>query len=221
MAREPAAGQDQAMPDSPCPPAGVILVFARAPVAGRCKTRLIPRLGRRGAARWHARQVRRTVAVAAATGLPVQLWSAPDAGHALFLRCRRDYGVSLRRQSKGDLGRRMAQALGRSLRADGARALLIGSDCPVLDAAQLRAALAALDDADAVLQPAEDGGYVLIGSRRPLNRALQGIDWSSGRELRQTRLRLRRQGLRVTERPTLWDVDEPGDLRRARRLGLG
>lgn len=197
-----------------------IIVFARAPVPGRCKTRLIPRLGARGAARWQARQLRRTLAAAAATGLPVELWTEPDSRHALFLRCRRERGARLRRQPAGDLGRRMARALDATLAAGAPAAVLIGSDCPLLDSAQLRAALATLESADVVLQPAEDGGYVLIGARRPLGRCLHGIAWSSGAELAQTRAALCRRGLRLAERPALWDVDHPRDLVRARRLGL-
>lgn len=195
---------------------GRILVFARAPHPGRCKTRLIPALGAGGAAALQRRLALRTVLQACGTGEPVELWCAPDTRHPFFASCRRAHGVRLRRQPAGDLGRRMALAL----RAAAGPAVLVGSDCPGLTTADLRAALAALARHDCVLQPSADGGYVLIGARRPESRALAGIRWSSGRELAQTRRRFARLGLRWAELPAREDLDTPGDYRRARRQGL-
>jgi len=196
-----------------------ILIFARAPVPGRCKTRLIPALGRHGAARLHRQLVRRTLAAARASQLPVELWCAPDASHGFFAACRRDFGVRLRRQHGGDLGRRMALALARTLREVNT-ALLVGSDCPEFMRRDFAAALADLRTRDCVLQPSTDGGYVLIGARRLERRALAGIAWSSGRELAQTRSRLRGLGLSFSERTPLMDIDAPDDYREARRRGL-
>jgi rSAM/selenodomain-associated transferase 1 len=193
-----------------------ILVFARAPVPGRCKTRLIPALGARGAAALHRRLVRRTLAAARASGHVVELWCAPDAAHGFFAACRRDYGVRLRRQPRGDLGRRMALALAGAA----VPAVLVGSDCPGFAARDFSDALAALAGHDCVLRPSSDGGYVLIGARRLERRALAGIAWSSGRELDQTRRRLRRLGLSVCEAAPLMDLDTPADYRKARRGGL-
>jgi hypothetical protein len=197
-----------------------ILVFARAPVPGRCKTRLIPALGRQGAARLHRQLVRRTLAAARASRLPVELWCAPDAAHGFFAACRRDFGVRLRRQHAGDLGRRMALALARTLH-DVDAAILVGSDCPGFTHRDFAAALAALRARDGVLQPSTDGGYVLIGARRFERRALAGIAWSSGRELAQTRSRLNVLGLSFSEGTPLIDVDTPRDYREAWRRGLG
>jgi rSAM/selenodomain-associated transferase 1 len=196
-----------------------ILVFARAPQPGRCKTRLIPRLGACGAARLQRQLARRTLDVALATGAAVELWCEPGPGHAFFVDSRRR-GVRLRRQPPGDLGRRMALALAHAARG-GACAVLVGTDCPTLDARDLVRAFAALDAHDAVLQPSRDGGYVLIGARDGLpRRALAGIAWSSGRELAQTRARLARAGLSWWELPPRADLDTPRDWRAARRAGV-
>lgn len=194
-------------------PLARIVVLARAPVPGRCKTRLIPALGRPRAAALHRRLVLRTIATARASGAPVELWCAPDTRHPFFQRCRRELGVRLRRQPAGDLGKRMALAL----RSPGVPSVLVGTDCPGLSPADLREALRALGRRDAVLQPSCDGGYVLIGSagRAPL--ALAGIPWSSGRELALTRRRFARRGLSWHELPPRADLDTPADLRRARR----
>jgi rSAM/selenodomain-associated transferase 1 len=197
-----------------------VLVFARAPVPARCKTRLIPALGATGAAALHRQLVRRTLARACATGWPVELWCAPAVTHGFFAACRRDYGVTLRRQPGGDLGRRMALALARSLRDGAGAAVLVGSDCAEFATRDFTGAAAALRTSACVLQPSRDGGYVLIGARRLERRALAGIAWSSRRELRQTRARLGRLGLRWRELRPLGDIDTPADYRRARRMGL-
>ncbi|ULQ46546.1 TIGR04282 family arsenosugar biosynthesis glycosyltransferase [Flagellatimonas centrodinii] len=195
----------------------LIRVFARAPVAARCKTRLIPAIGARGAARVQQQLCRRTLATATATGLPVELWTAPDSGHPLFTALRRQYGIALRRQPRGDLGHRMAIAL--SQRPPGVTAVLvIGTDAPGLTVAALQAAARALQPADrALLLLAADGGFVAIGSRRAVH--LRAVAWSSGREAAQTLRRLRQQGLDVLQEGGYQDLDEPADLRAARRAG--
>lgn len=199
-----------------------VLVFARAPVPGRCKTRLIPRYGARGAAALHRQLVRKTLrtAIDADCG-PVQLWAAPSACHPFFVELSRTLGLSVHRQHEGDLGRRMSRALAQTLAAGAPAAVLVGTDAANLGAEDIRqAAGALLRDADAVLQPASDGGYVLIGLRCAAGSALTGVAWSSGRELRQSRARLLQRGLRVELLPQRWDVDYPRDVLRARRERL-
>ncbi len=191
-----------------------IHVFARAPVAGQCKTRLIPRLGARGAAWVQRRLVEHALATAcAAVGASrVTLWGAPDAAHGFFMQCRHRYGVRLARQAGGDLGARMRSTLRR------APGLLIGSDAFGLQLPDLLRAAAALAHTDHVLLPAPDGGYVLIGSRRGLP-PLAGVHWSSGLECAQTARRLRRSGTLAWLEPAREDFDSAADWRRARRQG--
>ncbi len=199
----------------------LVIVFARAPAPGRCKTRLIPVLGASGSARLHRRMGLRTIATALESGAAVQLWCTPDTRHPFFLACRRDFGVRLRRQPGGDLGRRMALALARVLTEGANTVVLAGTDCPSLSSQDFNNAFAALAKGGGVLlQPSTDGGYVLIGARRMPRRALAGIAWSSGHELAQTRRRFTRLGLRSKELPQRADVDTPADYRRARRAGL-
>ena len=198
-----------------------IIVFARAPVPGFCKTRLIPKYGARGAAQLHRRLVRGTLAtVCAMKSARVELWCEPDTGHGFFLALRRQFGFVLRAQPAGDLGRKMALALTRTLARGENKVLLVGTDCAALRTADLRTASAALDHSDAVLQPSEDGGYVLIGAKCFATSALRGVRWSSGDELRQTCARLANRGISCALMPELWDVDFPRDVRRARLLGL-
>ncbi|MGH6768850.1 MAG: TIGR04282 family arsenosugar biosynthesis glycosyltransferase [Xanthobacteraceae bacterium] len=195
-----------------------IAVLAKAPIAGFAKTRLTPVLGAEGAALLQERLIERAVATAcaAATG-PVTIWAGPDEGHTAFAALRARFSVALARQSDGDLGARMLAA---TVKASGA-GLVIGTDCPVLTADHLRSAAGVLRrGADAVVFPAEDGGYVLIGTRRPLPLLFSDMRWGTAEVMTETRHRLTMHGLGWQEPYTLWDVDVPADLARMRSIGL-
>ena len=195
-------------------------VFARAPVPGEAKTRLVPVLGEDAAAELHGLLVRRALATAKESGVgEVILWCSPDAGHPFFARCAADFGVALRAQSGGHLGERMASALADMLGAN-RRALLIGSDCPALKADDLREAARSLATHEAVLQPAEDGGYVMVGLSQAAPSLFEGIRWGEASVMKDTRSRLRTAKLRWRELPMRWDVDRPEDYRRLVETGL-
>ncbi len=100
--------------------------------------------------------------------------------------------------------------------------LLVGTDCPALKPIHLQAAAQRLaGGADCVLQPATDGGFVLIGASRALPRQLlQGVNWSSGQELQQSVRRIRGARLELALMEPLWDVDHPRDVRTARQQNL-
>jgi rSAM/selenodomain-associated transferase 1 len=198
-------------------PEAALLVFARAPEPGRVKTRLVPLLGEKGAARLHARLVERTLKTARASGISsIDLYCAPGIKGNFFRKMQKRYKVRLRSQGRGNLGDRMYRAF-----RSHSSAVLIGSDCPALKPADLRAAARALrEGADAVLAPAEDGGYPLIGLRRVSRRLFDGIAWGGPQVLAQTRRRLKALRWRWRELRTLWDVDRPEDVTRLNRSGL-
>ncbi len=199
----------------------LVIVFAKAPDAGRVKTRLEPVLGAVGAARLQARLTRRAMETALAAGCgEVQLWCAPLCRHPFFQHAASRYRVALRAQGRGDVGARMQRAIERGLRTH-ERVLLMGSDCPSLTPAHLQMAVRALrGGVDAVFSPAEDGGYALIGARRSSLRLFAGIAWGTGEVMADTRKRLRWLGWRWHELPTVWDVDRPEDYARLRRARL-
>jgi rSAM/selenodomain-associated transferase 1 len=200
-----------------------VIVFAKAPVPGEVKTRLIPRLGARGAAALHAALVERALETACSSRVgPVELCCAPDASHPFFAVCAERSGVAVTAQTGGNLGARMHAAFERIV-PDRGHALLIGSDCPALTIEQLREAAAALQGGhDAVLGPAEDGGYVLVGLARTSPEVFDGIVWSGPDVMRDTRARLGALGWRWHELAELWDVDRPDDLARlAERIDGG
>lgn len=196
-------------------PNGRILVFAKAPVPGYAKTRLIPVLGAQGAADLQAKLIRRTVALAAGSRLaPTQLWACGGTGLEFFDGFESILDNRVHLQTGSDLGARMQHAFEQTLQ-DAEFAVLIGTDCPALEAVHLERACAALaEGSDVVLGPAEDGGYVLIGLRRSEPRIFQDIAWGTSSVLSQTRTQIHRLGLRSTELPVLWDLDEPRDLER-------
>lgn len=189
-----------------------VLVLAKAPVPGLAKTRLIPALGAEGAAALAGRMLRHTLQEALASALgPVTLCAAPSASHAAFAEFAHEARLAIVDQGEGDLGARMLRAFERTLSRH-AGALLIGTDAPALDARVLRAAQAQLRDHDAVIGPAHDGGYVLIGLRRAEPRLFRDMPWSTPQVLALTRERLRAAGMRWAELPALHDIDEPDDL---------
>ena len=198
--------------------AGQIAVFAKAPVPGLAKTRLIPRLGPDGTADLQRRLTENAVATALKAGMGrVSLWCAPDCEHGSFRRFERDHGISLYQQAGHDLGARMLAAF--QALTDAGPVLLIGTDCPALTAAHLRQAAKVIAARDAVFIPAEDGGYVLVGLHRPEPALFEGVSWGTSAVMAQTRERVAQLRLQSSEPLTLWDVDLPEDLDRLRALG--
>jgi hypothetical protein len=198
-----------------------LLVFARAPVPGQVKTRLIPALGVRRATDLHRQLVLRALQRAcAARAARVQLWIAGDPGHPFVRACARRFGVPVFEQHGADLGRRMAGAFASALQADAdGRCVLIGSDCPAQTVQDLEQAAGALKSHDAALQPAHDGGYVLLGLRRPQAQLFEAIDWGSARVSLQTRERAAALGLSLYLLRSLPDLDSAADLQQARERG--
>lgn len=204
----------------PPPDAVRIAVFAKAPVAGAVKTRLAAILGPDGAAGLHSGLVRRALSVAADARVgPVELWCAPDETHPFFERCSREFGVALERQHGEDLGQRMRHAFDSS-HARGQALIVIGADCPALDAAALQSAAEALRTHDAVIAPAEDGGYVLLGLARPVPGLFEAVTWGGSAVMAQTRSRLAQSRVSWRELATFWDVDRPEDYARLQQSGL-
>lgn len=200
---------------------GCVQVFARAPVPGQTKTRLIPALGAVGAAALHAQLLQRTLGLMHRSdaflpdphGAPeLELWCAPDQTHPVFAACQAKFAARLYTQQGADLGARMAHALHSAL-STRPWALVVGSDCPGLLSADLALAVQALDaGSDAVLGPAADGGYYLLGLRCPAPALFTHMPWGTDRVLSLTRARLRQLGWRWQELPQRHDLDEPEDL---------
>lgn len=189
-----------------------VIVFAKAPVPGYAKTRLIPTLGPVGAAALATRMLHETLARAAEAEIgPVELCCAPDTANPALMEAAHRYGATLTSQGEGDLGHRMHRALARRLQL-ASSALVIGTDCPGLGARELRDAAQYLADHRAVFAPAADGGYVLVGVSSLLPSLFEDIAWSTEKVMSQTRARLQALGLVAAELPVMHDVDTAEDL---------
>jgi len=191
-----------------------LIVFAKAPVAGLAKTRLIPALGPDGAARLAERLLTHTLQQALALSVDhLELCVSPTEQHPAFERARNAAPgrLHITQQGDGDLGERMHRAFSRVLYSH-ARVLLIGTDAPSLNATFLGQAKQALDSYPAVFVPALDGGYALVGLTRPAPVLFQAMTWSTPQVMDDTRTRAQRIGMTWVELPPVADIDEPADL---------
>jgi rSAM/selenodomain-associated transferase 1 len=197
-----------------------MIVFSKAPIPGQVKTRLIPSLGAQGAATLYERMVRHSLAIAVeASPGSVGLWCTPTMEDSFFKNCEKEFNVALHLQREGDLGKRMAHAFQETLKIS-SHAILIGTDCPSLTLDDLRNARTILcEGRDAVIVPAEDGGYLLMGLRRYAPELFTGIAWGMETVLEETRHWLRVLGWKWHELPERWDVDRPEDVERLRNEG--
>lgn len=189
-----------------------IVIFAKAPVAGLAKTRLIPALGAEQAAQLARRMLLHTLQQARAAGMgPVELCVTPGPADPAWGNLSTVNGVAWTAQPEGDLGVRMAAAAERAL-AGSEHVLLIGTDCPELDAARLQHAASLLGHSDAVLYPTFDGGYALLGLRRFDPRPFERMPWSTTEVAARTIECLRTLGWSLSVSGALHDIDEPADL---------
>lgn len=184
-----------------------LVLFARAPVPGRVKTRLARDIGAEAAARLYRAMVEDLLA--AHRGRSYRLVVA-TAGHRRAFDGLLD-GIDTVAQGRGDLGERLARIFRRLLR-ERSRVVVAGTDLPDLEPREVHRTLRLLRDRDAVLGPAEDGGYYLIGLKEPAD-LFSSIPWSTPRVLNRTLRRADRLGLRVALLPERADVDTAEDLR--------
>jgi len=194
------------------PPARLV-VFAKAPVPGSAKTRLIPALGAAGAAALAQRMLDRTLQHALAAKVEsVELCMGPAPGHAAWRHVTLPPGLPCTAQGEGDLGERMAAAIDRVVRERRQPVVLMGTDCPGLSAELISEAARQLQVHDAVIVPVADGGYSLIGLKSPCPELFTAMPWSTSAVAGETLRRLAALGLSVWLGPMLHDIDEPADL---------
>lgn len=193
----------------------IVLLFAKAPVAGQVNTRLIPDIGERAATQLQHDLIHDRLKMLAASGLcHVRLMCAPDAQHECFQSCKQSYPIELSVQQGQDLGVRMLNAASKALR-DHRYCIIIGTDAPALDAEIIAQAIEGLRSGkQAVFVPAEDGGYVLAGLSEPREELFRDISWGSAKVMRQTRRQLEENAIPFLELESCWDVDVIEDYRR-------
>ena len=188
-------------------------IFAKTPILGRCKTRLIPMLGAEDALAAHRELVQRALRqVAAATDIQASLWVTEIEPQTQQWADTWQLPIAL--QEGADLGQRMFACLDHLCGTATEGAMLMGTDCPGIDARYINAAARNLRGYDVVLGPAEDGGYGLIGMRQAHKALFQNIDWGSDAVAEQTLRAAEKLQLSVFQMPKIWDVDRPEDWQR-------
>ncbi len=189
-----------------------IIIFAKAPLAGFAKTRLIPALGEEGAAKLARSLFENTLSEAMAADIgSVELCVTPNKASAFWKTYALPKTIVLSEQGEGDLGQRMARATQRALK-EHPLVFLIGTDCPELDRYYLREALEELACHDACITQVSDGGYALLGLRAFDESLFKDIPWSTEKVAALTLERLRIIDWQVAHLKQLHDIDEPSDL---------
>lgn len=188
-----------------------LAIFARWPAPGAVKSRLSPALPAALACDLYRAMLDDALAVVAESAAEecYLYWADPPADQRGF---ETPDGVLARHQVGIDLGERLGRAFGELLTGPGDRVIAIGADCPDLAAGVIDEGFEALSACDLVLGPASDGGYVLLGLRRPEPGLFTRIDWGTDRVLEQTLERATLAGLETSLLSGLADLDTPNDL---------
>ena len=190
-----------------------LIIFTRYPEAGKTKTRLIPALGTKGAADLHRQMTEHTLTQVKQLQSYAISFEVRFAGGDMqlmqgWLGCDSIY----QSQGDGDLGQRMARSLLYAFQSGAEKAVIIGTDCPDVNAEILAEAFAKLHHYNLVLGPAMDGGYYLVGLQYPIPELFIDIDWGTAKVLQQTVEIAENLNLSVVYLPYLADIDQPEDL---------
>jgi len=189
-----------------------LIIFIKEPIAGQCKTRLIPLLGKQGATDFYKQLANHSVTTARQLkNIDIALYSYPDTQHAFIQNLVTSSNASIHSQQGKDLGERMYNALNTSLKKH-THSVLIGSDCPGITCDYIEQAFTALDTYDITLGPATDGGYVLIGCTQITPTIFTNTEWSSPTVLQQCINNIKHANYSHHLLGELWDVDTPNDF---------
>ncbi|MDF5718706.1 MAG: TIGR04282 family arsenosugar biosynthesis glycosyltransferase [Rhizonema sp. NSF051] len=190
-----------------------LIIFTRYPEAGKTKTRMIPALGTKGAADLHRQMTEHTLTQVKQLQSNAISFEVRFAGGDLQLMQGWLGSDSIyQSQGDGDLGQRMARSLLSAFQSGAEKAVLIGTDCPDVNADILAEAFAKLHHYNLVLGPAMDGGYYLVGLQYPIPELFIDIDWGTAKVLQQTVKIAENLNLSVVYLPYLADIDRPEDL---------
>ena len=193
-----------------------LIVFTRYPEPGKTKTRLIPVLGKTGAANLHRlmaqKAIARAISLQNSRRLSVEIHHTGGSQQQIQDWLGTD--IIYQNQIDGDLGAKMTAAFQNSFNSGVNKAAIIGTDCPTLKAEIMAQAFEELSQHDLVLGPAKDGGYYLIGLRRAIPELFGGIPWGTSEVFVCTRAIAQNLDLNIAYLPTLADIDLPEDLLR-------
>lgn len=191
-----------------------LLIFTKSPVLGEVKTRLQPTYSTEQSLKIHKLLVKKVLELTKTlVGVDIELCCTPDRTTKYFLECENNYPIQLSNQYGADLGERMALSLSVALQTYD-KVVIIGTDCPELDEKYITNAFSELSDFDAVIGPAVDGGYVLLGLRKFSLDIFTGIKWGGDTVLIQTENAFDELSWTYKELGIMHDIDLPEDLQR-------
>jgi uncharacterized protein len=198
-----------------------LVVFAKPPVAGRVKTRLLGALSPAQAAAVHRACLRDTLALLA--GVPacsrwLMVASSDEEARDLAREMKLGAGWNACAQTGRDLGARLERAIGGLFALGMRRVVAVGTDAPWIGRQKLRQALRWLEADDVVIGPAADGGYYLVGARRPVEEIFRGVPWGSSQVMAATRRTLEKSRIRFRLLERDFDLDRPADLKHAAEM---
>lgn len=191
-----------------------LIIFTRYPEAGLTKTRLIPILGAKGAATLHRQMTEYTLSKVRElqNNYPLSVEVCFTGGNLSLMQHWLGSDIIYQPQGEGDLGSRMARSLSVAFQDNIERVVIIGTDCPGLNAQLLEKAFHQLHSRNLVLGPAFDGGYYLIGLHYLIPELFTGINWGTKEVLQKTVNIANKLNLSIAYLPKLADVDRPEDL---------
>ena len=189
-----------------------LLLFVKAPLSGRVKTRLQPELNERQALILYKAFVEDVIAKCEGTNFcDLHIFFYPDHARAC-IEAWLGHELNLSSQTGKDLGEKMSHALRWAFDNGYEKALLIGSDIPMLGAAQIEEAFVRLEQFDIVIGPTHDGGYYLIGMKTPVPQLFECIQWSTNVVLYETLQKAQRHNLSTCQLPKENDIDDFEDV---------
>ncbi len=198
-----------------------ILVFTKPPITGKCKSRLVPALGEKGAAQLQARLLKKIITELVEFNLcAFEIWQTEPTSCFADLFVNKDVSVVVHTQQGNTLGERMSNAMQQTLQ-DVSRVIIIGSDCILYSKPYIKMAISCLNTESLVIGPAADGGYVLIGANQYYPAIFENISWGSSCVFQQTILKAQHKGIAYNVLEELWDIDTPSDLDKLKKVAPG
>jgi len=189
-----------------------LLIFTKSPILGEVKTRLQPEYSEEQSLVIHKKLMLKTLELTKSIdSVSSELCCAPTRNTLFFLECENNYPVILSNQEGDNLGERMAYSLSIALQKHN-KVVIIGTDCPEIDRSYIETAFDALNEFDAVIGPAFDGGYVLLGLKIFSPILFENIDWGTDMVLAQTLEKLNVLEWSYHQLEMKNDIDRPEDV---------
>lgn len=198
----------------PVKPKQHLIIFTRYPEPGKTKTRLIPALGNLGAANLQRKMTEHTIfqVQELQKKIAISMEVRFAGGNLQLMQDWLGLDLVYQSQGEGDLGSRMARSLFDAFESGADKVIIIGTDCPGVNAQILTTAFEELHTFDLVLGPALDGGYYLIGLCQPIPELFANIEWGTAQVFQKTLEIARNINLSHVNLSPLADIDRPEDL---------